>query len=317
MNIPIETEDTEVYNFIMKKRLISVAITLPLFTVIMFYDKVIYLFHLLILSISILSALEIFYMAKVHRQKNFRTVVATMIAMILGYVITICGLNIFRGDLSALYKIIETKHPSMDLSLVMVFALIAVLFIINIFKVNVSTFEEKGRAILTAVFCFIYVGLGVWHISLMRFMPSGKYYIVFILLCAWLSDTGRYVVGRKIGKHKLSNSASPNKSYEGLVGMFIFTIPIGLLYYYLYSNGYLTLFLGKNIPNFTLPQIILLTSIFTVTGFLGDMGESLIKRMYDTKDSSRLFPGHGGVFDIFDSVILTAPISYYIFLILQ
>ena len=247
----------------MKKRLISVAVTLPLFTIILLYDKVISLFHLLILSISILSASEIFYMAKVHRQKNLRTVVATMIAMVLGYIITICGVNVFRGDFSALYKIIETKNPSMDLSLVMVFALIATLFIINIFKVNVSTFEEKGRAILTAVFCFIYVGLGVWHISLMRFMPSGKYYIVFILLCAWLSDTGGYVVGRKIGKHKLSNSASPNKSYEGLIGMFIFTIPMGLLYYYLYSKGYLSPILGKNIPHFTLPQIMLLTSIFT------------------------------------------------------
>lgn len=301
----------------MKNRLISVALTLPLFSIIIFYDKVIYLFHLLILSISIFSASEIFYMAKVHRQKNLRTVITTMIAMVLGYAITMCGVSILKGDFSNLYKIVETKNPSMDLSLVMVFALIAVLFIINMFKVNVSTFEEKGRAILTAVFCFIYVGLGVWHISLMRFMPSGKYYIVFILLCSWLSDTGGYVVGRKLGKHKLSNSASPNKSYEGLVGMFLFTIPIGILYYFLYSKGYLTFILGKNIPNFSIQQIILLTSIFTLTGFLGDMGESLIKRMYDTKDSSKLFPGHGGVFDIFDSVILTAPISYYIFLLLQ
>ncbi|MCZ9848898.1 phosphatidate cytidylyltransferase [Brachyspira hyodysenteriae] len=301
----------------MKKRLISVCLTLPLFLIIMFYDKVIYLFHLAILAISILSASEIFYMAKVHRQKNLRTVITTMIAMVLGYIITICDVNVFRGDFSNLYKIVETKHPSMDLSLVMVFALIAILFIINMFKVHVSTFEEKGRAILTAVFCFIYVGLGVWHISLMRFMPSGKYYIVFILLCAWLSDTGGYIVGRKLGKHKLSNSASPNKSYEGLVGMFIFTIPFSILYYFLYSNGYLSYLLGNNIPNFSFPQIMLLTVIFTFTGFLGDMGESFIKRMYDTKDSSKLFPGHGGVFDIFDSVILTAPISYYVFLLLQ
>ena len=307
----------EVCSYSMKKRLISVALTLPLFTIILLYDKVIYLFHLLILSISIFSALEIFYMAKVHRQKNLRTVIATMIAMVLGYIITICGINIFKGDFSSFYKIIETKNPSMDLSLVMVFALIATLFIINMFKVHVSTFEERGRAILTAVFCFIYVGLGVWHMSLMRFMPSGKYYIVFILLCAWMSDTGGYVVGRKLGKHKLSNSASPNKSYEGLVGMFLFTIPIGLLFYYLSAKGYLAPVLGKNIPNLKLPQMMLLTSIFTITGFLGDMGESLIKRMYDTKDSSKLFPGHGGVFDIFDSVILTTPISYYIFLLLQ
>ena len=301
----------------MRKRLISVILTLPLFIVIIFYDKAIFLFHLLILSISIFSALEIFYMAKVHRQKNLRTVITTMIAMALGYIITICGTKVFAGDFSSLYKIVETKNPYMNLSLIMVFALIAVLFLINIFKVNVSSFEEKGRAILTAVFCFIYVGLGIWHISLMRFMPSGKYYIVFIFLCAWLSDTGGYVVGRKLGKHKLSNTASPNKSVEGFIGMFIFTIPLILLYYYLYSKNYLTNLLGANIPNFSLSQIVLLTSIFILTSFLGDMGESLIKRMYDTKDSSKIFPGHGGIFDIFDSVILTAPISYYIFLLLQ
>ncbi|MCZ9840511.1 hypothetical protein OFQ52_05535 [Brachyspira hyodysenteriae] len=84
----------------MKKRLISVCLTLPLFLIIMFYDKVIYLFHLAILAISILSASEIFYMAKVHRQKNLRTVITTMIAMVLGYIITICDVNVFRGDFS-------------------------------------------------------------------------------------------------------------------------------------------------------------------------------------------------------------------------
>ncbi len=301
----------------MRKRLLSVVLTLPLFIVIIFYDKAIFLFHLLILLISIFSASEIFYMAKVHRQQNLRTVITTMIAMVLGYIITICGTKVFKGDFSSLYKIVETKNPSMDLSLIMVFALIAALFLINIFKVNVSSFEEKGRAILTAVFCFIYVGLGIWHISLMRLMPSGKYYIVFIFLCAWLSDTGGYIVGRKFGRHKLSNTASPNKSVEGFVGMFIFTIPLILVYYYLYSKNYLIFLLGRNIPNFSLCQIVFLTSIFILTSFLGDMGESLIKRMYDTKDSSKIFPGHGGVFDIFDSVILTAPISYYIFLLLQ
>ena len=88
----------------MRKRLISVILTLPLFTFILFYDRLIFLFHLLILSISIFSALEIFYMAKVHRQKNLRTVITTMIAMVLGYVITICGPKVFVGDFSSLYK---------------------------------------------------------------------------------------------------------------------------------------------------------------------------------------------------------------------
>lgn len=298
----------------MKNRLLFAFTALPPFLIIMFYNKIILLFHLLILSISLVATWEIFHMAKIHRQKNLRTIVTTMLFMVVAYIITVCGLPISRGDITPLYKIDFYHQPSMELALIMVFALIASLFTINMFKVDTSTFEERGRAILTALFAFIYVGLGFWHMTLMRVMPSGKYYILFICLCAWLSDTGGYVIGRKIGKHKMCNSASPNKSYEGFIGMFLFTIPMALIFYYLSKNGYTKKILGPDIMDYSLSKTIVLALIFTITGFLGDMGESLIKRMYDTKDSSKLFPGHGGILDIFDSIILTAPIAYYIFI---
>lgn len=298
----------------MKKRLISVALTLPLFLIIMFNNKFIFLFHILILSISILSAFEIFYMAKIHRYNNMRSIITTIIAMIIAYIIIMCNKNIYKLDFSNLYTMINYKDINIGNSLIVIFALITALFSINMIKFNVS-FEEKGRAIITAIFCFIYVGIGVWHLTILRFYPAGKYLIIFILLCSWFSDTGGYVIGKKIGKHKLSNSASPNKSIEGLFGMFIFTIPLTILYYYLYTKGYLTKLLGEDIPKYSLAKLVILSIIFTTTGFLGDMGESLIKRMYDSKDSSKIFPGHGGIFDIFDSVILTTPLAYYIFLI--
>lgn len=298
----------------MKKRLLFVCITLPPFIIIMFYNKIILLFHIFILSVSLLITWEIFHMAKIHRQKNLRTIVTTMFFMIIAYIITVCGLPISKGDITPLYKIDLYHQPSMELGLIMVFALIATLFAINMFKVDTSTFEERGRAILTALFTFIYVGLGFWHITLMRLMPSGKYYILFIYLCAWLSDTGGYIVGRRFGKHKMYNSASANKSYEGFFGMFLFTIPMAFIFDYLSKNGFTARALGLNIMDYSLSKTIGLAFIFTITGFLGDMGESLIKRMYDTKDSSELFPGHGGVFDIFDSIVLTAPIAYYIFI---
>ena len=96
----------------MKGRLISVALTLPLFTIILLYNRVIFLFHALILAISIISTLEIFNMAKVYRQKNFRTVITTIAAMVLGYVITICGTNILHGDFSRLYKFTQINNIS-------------------------------------------------------------------------------------------------------------------------------------------------------------------------------------------------------------
>ena len=298
----------------MKKRLISVGLTLPFYLIAMFNDRVIYLFHLCIVSTSIISSLEIFNMAQISK-KSSRTVIATIIAIVFTYIYIITGNDLFTGDISKLFKIISYDDINLDFSLKVVFALITILFSLNMFKVNVS-FEEKGRAIITAIFCFMYVGVGVWHITLLRFFPAGKYLIIFVLLCAWISDTGGYVIGRKIGKHKLINSASPNKSVEGLFGMFIFTIPFTILYYYLYSNGYLKYLLGEQTPHYSFTTLLILSIILTITSFIGDMGESLIKRMYNTKDSSSMFPGHGGVFDMFDSIILTAPIAYYIFLYL-
>ena len=298
----------------MRKRLISVALTLPFYLLIMFNDRLISLFHLCILSLSIVSSLEIFNMAQISKN-SIRTVIATIISISFAYIYIITGNDLFSADLSKLFKMITYQDINLSSSLIVIFASITILFSLNMFKLNVS-FEEKGRAIFTAIFCFMYVGVGVWHITLLRFFPAGEYLIIFILLCAWISDTGGYVVGRKIGKHKLSNSASPNKSVEGLVGMFLFTIPFTILYYFLYSNGYLKYLLGDTTPSYSLTTLIILSIILTITSFIGDMGESLIKRMYHTKDSSSMFPGHGGVFDMFDSVILTAPIAYYIFLYL-
>ncbi len=310
----------------MKKRLlVAMAMIVPALPI-MFNNKLIALYHILVLVISCMMAWEIFYMAKIHKDKNLRTVVATIIFMIIGYVVMVCGEPLITGfELEPLYKvmpysqyfqIINNPFGAIEIVTMMIFALITTLIAINMFKVEGVSFKERGRAILTSVFAFIYVGIGFWHMSLIRLMPEGRYLILFILGCAWIGDTGGYVVGRKYGKHKMTNSASPNKSYEGMIGVYLFPLIFTALFIYLYKNGYLSLFLGKELISYSVLKMFVLCILFTTTGFLGDMGESLIKRMYNTKDSNKMFPGHGGVFDIFDSVILTAPIAYYIFILM-
>lgn len=297
----------------MKKRLLSAMLLLPALPI-MYLDLLIPVFHLLILTFSLLATWEIFHMAKIHRQGNLRTIITTMAAMVLGHIIIICGPDLFRyGNIEPLYKAGTYAKSSIELSLLIVFILISILFAINMIKVDTTTFEQRGRAILVSVFTFIYLGLGFWKMSVIRLMPEGRYIITMILLCAWVSDAGAMLFGKKIGKHKMLNSASPNKTYEGLVGMFFITVPVVLLFDYLSKEGVFIRFLGADILDYSTLKMIGLTILFSFIGFLGDMGESIIKRMYDTKDSSKMLPGHGGIFDRFDSVILITPIAYYIF----
>ncbi len=300
----------------MKKRVIQAIFFIPFYSCILFIDVLIPVFNLFILAVSLVIVWEILHMADIDRYGDRRTIITTMIFMVFAYIVTVCGKNLFTNlDFSPLYTITKYEYRYMQFAMWLSILLITLLFIVNIFEKN-TNFQNHSRAIFTALFAFTYAGICFWHFPLLRTAPMGKYNILIIHLCAWLADTGGYIIGSKFGKHKLLHTPSPNKSVEGFFGMFIFSIPAVLGIHYLATTGKLTFMLGEQIPNYSLTTMIILTIIFTMTGFLGDMAESLIKRAYNKKDSGSLFPGHGGVFDIFDSVILTMPIAYYIFILL-
>ena len=131
----------------------------------------------------------------------------------------------------------------------------------------------------------------------------GKYYIWYIFIASWGCDIFAYLIGIKFGKHKFSK-ISPKKSIEGCIagtlGGFIFVI----LYTVLLNNVF-----SMNI-NFIYIGIIGL--ILTIVGQIGDFAASSIKRYFEIKDFSNLIPGHGGMLDRIDSVILIAPYAYYL-----
>jgi len=117
----------------------------------------------------------------------------------------------------------------------------------------------------------------------------------FILL--WLYDTGAYIVGSLAGRNIIHKKISPGKSWEGFFGGWI--ISIGTAYL-------LSLFF----PVLSLLQWVIMASIIVITGTMGDMVESGMKRMAGVKDSGNLLPGHGGVLDRIDSVLLSVPFVY-------
>lgn len=121
--------------------------------------------------------------------------------------------------------------------------------------------------------------------------------VLSIFILVWTSDTFAYLFGRKLGKHKLFERISPNKSWEGFVGGAVFAGIAGLLIAYFYDVDYkVYLILG------------LLVACF---GTIGDLIESMLKRSLKVKDSGNILPGHGGILDRIDAVLFVIPIVYF------
>ena len=124
---------------------------------------------------------------------------------------------------------------------------------------------------------------------------------VFILI--WLSDTGGYLIGMRFGKHKLHEKISPKKSWEGLGGGILFCFLTNILWISI-SNGYI-----GSLP-FSFVHALALAILFPLFGTAGDLVESLFKRAVKQKDSSSVAYGIGGMLDMIDSLLFTAPMFY-------
>ena len=128
-----------------------------------------------------------------------------------------------------------------------------------------------------------------------QFFP---YYALLIFIFVWLNDTGAYLTGITLGKHPLFSRISPKKTWEGFWGGLMITLLSSLVIAYYFPEL------------ITLYQSLVLAVVTVVFGTWGDLVESLLKRTCGTKDSGTLLPGHGGILDRFDSVILASPVVF-------
>ncbi len=132
-------------------------------------------------------------------------------------------------------------------------------------------------------------------LNFILFIDSYQPFLVLsIFIITWLNDTGAFLVGSAFGKHHFFERISPKKSWEGFFG----GVFIGLL------GGYvLSLFL----PQLNFSQWLILSMIVVIAATLGDLTESLMKRTLNIKDSGKIIPGHGGMLDRFDSILMVSP----------
>ncbi|WP_062105046.1 phosphatidate cytidylyltransferase [Bacillus niameyensis] len=159
---------------------------------------------------------------------------------------------------------------------------------------NHISFEQVG----VTLFSVLYVGMGFYYMIQTR--DAGIVYLFYALFVVWMTDSGAYFVGRKLGKRKLWPDISPNKTIGGFIGGIISALVVA---------GVFAVFTNIQIPVMKLFIITILLSIF---GQLGDLAESALKRHFGVKDSGNLFPGHGGILDRCDSWLFVLPLFNFL-----
>lgn len=144
-----------------------------------------------------------------------------------------------------------------------------------------------------------YMGVGFHQLANAR--AAGLDKVLFALFIVWATDIGAYTIGRAIGKRKLLPKVSPNKTVEGFLGGILSAVVVALVF----------MLVRKTVAPYNLLAMLPLVGLFSAVAQFGDLVESAIKRQYGVKDSGKLIPGHGGIFDRFDSVIFVLPLMHF------
>ncbi|MBR2450071.1 MAG: phosphatidate cytidylyltransferase [Paludibacteraceae bacterium] len=194
----------------------------------------------------------------------------------------------------------------------LLFAYVAILMltmILHLFREKVNAIQSWGN-----------LCAGQLMIALPFALMSGialydKWLLFALFILIWVNDSGAYIVGslmakRKGGNHKMFPRVSPAKSWEGLVGGFIFDLIAGYIFYLVGWTSTIGL------TAYPLLDSLLFALAVGIFGTLGDLMESLMKRTIGVKDSGTFMPGHGGVLDRFDSLLLAVPVVYFLFIYL-
>ncbi len=174
-----------------------------------------------------------------------------------------------------------------------------VIVILTGFLFSPTAMKQRLSSWPAYLFGMLYVAVLLGHFILLRQFTHGIALIFFVLLITWLADTGGFVFGLSFGRHALAPTLSPKKTIEGLLGGVIFSV-LGAIISHVWF-----------VPFFSLWECAILGVGIALIGTLGDLAESAIKRSVSIKDSGTIIPGHGGVLDRVDSLLLTGPVFYY------
>lgn len=270
----------------MKTRIISALIGLVvLFVVIMNFDSVFLNF-----AVSVVIIIAIDELLGASKLKGNKPI--CIVTYLFGAVLPFLKVSLF-----------EDKIPLIIFAFVFLIMLIMLKYHTELSIVTVGFTIAFTIAISLSGTCLVY----------MRDLYGkniGLYAVVVILTGAWMSDTGAYFTGVFFGKHKMAPLISPKKTVEGAVGGVVVCIISEVLFSFLY-----VLILEKFGVRLSVDYIALtlLSPFISLVSIVGDLSASIIKRQSGIKDFGKIMPGHGGILDRFDSVLMVIPVVYIIF----
>lgn len=193
--------------------------------------------------------------------------------------------------------------------------LVAVAVIISCYEwVNLARLLSRPVVLIAAG--FLYIGLSFYCMAQMRLAyPPGLGLTLALLLSIWASDTGAYLSGKTIGGPKMAPSISPNKTWAGLIGGML-SSALALYAYAQYVGPALAELTG--VPSYialemlSISHLLIFGAFLTIAGQIGDLLISYFKRKAGVKDTGALIPGHGGLLDRIDALLLAAPVYFFL-----
>lgn len=178
------------------------------------------------------------------------------------------------------------------------FSVSLVVLMINAMAVGGSA-SPPFVVLLQRLFGVIFIGWGLGHLVLLRGLEAGREYVLLLCVIIWVGDAMAMYVGKALGRHKMAQSISPGKTWEGAAGGAMSCLLVAVL-----GAHFL-------VPHLSLPQSMILGLCISCAAQTSDLGESMLKRYVGVKDSGTLIPGHGGILDRIDSLFLAAPLAFY------
>ena len=219
---------------------------------------------------------------------------------------TFAGVILFCTSFHIFEQLYDGYPLSMELIVGLLLSLLLYLFLIFVVEVFRAK-EHPLRNVAVTIMSLIYVSLPM---SLMLFIPlmlGGGIWraeaFLFYLFIVWGNDVFAYLVGVSIGRHRMCERISPKKSWEGFVGGVLGAMAMGALGNVVVGGGY-ALWLG-------------LAAIVAISSVLGDLVESMFKREAGVKDSGNIMPGHGGILDRFDALLVSIPFAFIYLMIVR
>lgn len=193
-----------------------------------------------------------------------------------------------------------------DFSIAAIFQSLPLLLLLIYFIFMKSGVTTQSNILAAAAFSILYISVGLMS-TLFLGWPTGEYTFVIILsiiVLIWTNDSFAYFTGSKVGKTPLAKIISPKKTWEGSIGGGLFTVLVAIAIYYITHLYSLWVWIGIGI----------LVAIFSN---IGDLLQSALKRAAGVKDSGNILPGHGGIFDRYDSFVCVLPVIYlYLIIVL-